>query len=73
MDEPDSPRRKKQLRDCRSKIEKGDDDRPNMYTLCVIHSVLKFCFVLDMKSWLPIGLHSSCSISATASGTCQNV
>ena len=28
-------------------------------TLCVIHSVVKFCFALDLKFWLPIGLSSS--------------
>ena len=41
-------------------------------TQCAIHSVVKFCFALDMKFWLPIGLHSSCSISPPASGTCEN-
>ena len=39
------------------------------YTLCSVHSVPMFCFVFF---WLPIGLHSSCSIRPTASGTCQN-
>ena len=33
--------------------------------------VVMFCFVFCQKFWLPVGLHSNCSISPTASGTCQ--
>ena len=40
-------------------------------TDCVIHSVVMFCFVSCQKFRLPVGLHSSCSISPTAGGTCQ--
>ena len=40
-------------------------------TLCGVRSVVIFCFVFLWKFWLPIGLHSSCNISSTASGTFQ--
>ena len=39
------------------------------YTVWRPPSVPMFCQVFFWKFWLPIGLHSSCSISPTASGT----
>ena len=41
------------------------------YTLRGVYSVAMFCFVFFPKLRLPIGLHSSCSISPTANETCQ--
>ena len=43
----------------------------NISTLCGVHSVAMFCFILFRKFWLPIGLHISCNICPTASGTFQ--
>ena len=40
--------------------------------MCGVQSLAMICFVFFRKFRLPIGLHSSCIISPTASGTCQN-
>ena len=40
-------------------------------TLYGVPLFVMFCFVLFQKIGLPIGLHSSCRISPTAGGTCQ--
>ena len=40
-------------------------------TVWGVHSDAMFCFVVFLKFWLPVGLHSSCSISHSAGGTCQ--
>ena len=42
-----------------------------IYTLCGVPSVTMCCFVSFQNFGLPIRLHSSCSISPTAGGTCQ--
>ena len=38
-----------------------------------VYSVTMFCFLFFAKFLFPIGLHSGCSISQTAVGTCQNI
>ena len=43
----------------------------NINTVCVILSVGMFCFVFCQKFRLPIGLHSSCSISPMDDGICH--
>ena len=52
-----------------SEIFNSEELRIWMFTLCVIHSVVKFCFVLDVKFQLPFGLHSTCGISPPDSGS----
>ena len=39
--------------------------------MCGVGSIVMFCYVFFLKFRLPIGLHSSCCISPTASGTLQ--
>ena len=47
-------------------------DNDNLPTLLrAQYGAALFCFVLYQKFRLPSGLHSSCSISPTASGTCR--
>ena len=43
----------------------------NLCTLCGVPSVVMFGFVFFQTFRLPIGLHSICSISPMAGGTCQ--
>ena len=40
-------------------------------TLCVIPSVVMFCWVFGGKFWLPMGVHSSWNISPPACNTCH--
>ena len=47
------------------------DGPPWPCTLCLVPSVIMFCFVFFHEFQLPIGLHSSYSISPTSNGTCQ--
>ena len=46
--------------------------KPNYSLRHPLSSNVLFCVVLIQKFQSPIGLHSSCSISPTACGTCQN-
>ena len=42
-----------------------------VFLLHCVSSPQSCCFVLCQKFLLPVGMHSSCSISSTADGTCQ--
>ena len=61
------PTMTKKLNDAPRTLQLGYE---NPFTLCFVPSVAMCCFVFCQKFRLPVGLHSSCSISQTACEKC---